>query len=185
MEFSISIDVISDDDLSSADLQKLRRMFDREYAARFGPWDRHQPYGYSGHDVHIIARSGDDVVGHVGWARRVIGVGNSDVTVAGVGGVLVTSHARGDRWGSRLMSQAAGSMADAGGVDFGYLGCREEVVPFYSSCGWHRISAAERSTSRAGVLESSPSGPPLLILPVNRGIASWPPGTIDLRGRAW
>ncbi len=183
MEFSI--ETVKDDELSPEGLQQLRGLFDREYAADFGPWDAHQPYGYAGHDIHIVAHHNDDVVGHVGWARRVIGVGDSEVTIAGVGGVLIAAQVRNGRLGSRLMSHAAESMADAGGVDFGYLGCREEVVPFYSSCGWHRISAPERSVSRGGVPELSPPGPPLLILPVNRGIASWPEGTVDLRGRAW
>lgn len=48
------------------------------------------------------------------------------------------------------MDVMAGSIADARGIDFGYLGCREAVVPFHVACGWVRIVAAERSIDRHG-----------------------------------
>lgn len=180
-----SIEVVAHARLSADDLVQLGRLFDSEYVGEFGPWDPEQPYGYAGHDVHVIARSGEGVVGHVGWARRIIGVGDFELAIAGLGGVLVSSQARGGRLGDHLMRRAAGSMADAGGVDFGYLGCREDVVPFYVSCGWHRIAAAERSISRSGLPVVNEPGPPLLVLPVERDLASWPDGQVDLRGRAW
>lgn len=183
MEYAI--EVVKHHALSSRDLRGLRRLFDHEYADEFGPWDVEQPYGYAGHDLPVIARSGGDLVGHVGWARRVIGVGRSELTIAGVGGVLVAPEARAERLGGRLMSGAAESMSEAGGVDFGFLGCREEVVPFYASRGWRRISAAEHVISRNGLPMVHPPGPPLLVLPIDRDIEEWPAGTIDLRGRPW
>lgn len=61
--------------LTARDLEGLRALFDAEYLADFGAWDPELPYGYAPHDVHIVARVGSEVVGHVGWQRRVIGVG--------------------------------------------------------------------------------------------------------------
>lgn len=164
---------------------ELRRLFDTEYLATFGGWDQEQPYGYASHDVHLIARMGDVVVGHVGWARRHIAVGRSGVEIAGVGGVLISQRARGKRLGEHLMHAARRSMLDAEGIQFGYLGCREEVVPFYRACGWHRISVVERSISRDGSAIEDPPGQPLLIMPVESALDEWPEGTVDLRGRAW
>ncbi len=164
---------------------ELRRLFDAEYLATFGEWDSEQPYGYAPHEVHLIARVGGDVVGHVGWARRHVAVGDSGVEIAGVGGVLISQGARGERLGEQLMHTARRSMLDAGGIRFGYLGCREEVVPFYRACGWHRISAAERSISRDGCAREDPPGQPLLITPVESALDEWPAGRVDLRGRAW
>ena len=79
--------------------------------------------------------------------------------------VLMSDEARGQRLGVDLMGQAARSMRDRGGVAFGYLGCREDVAPFYAACGWGRIHAGERSIAAS--------------------LESWLNGDIDLRGRAW
>ena len=181
----VSIDVVVHEALTAEDLAQLRRLFDDEYLDAFGSWDPAQPYGYAPHDVHVMARTDAGIAGHVGWARRTIGVGNADVVIAGVGGVLITERARGQRLGNRMLARAAQTMNDAGGIDFGYLGCREEVVRFYESCGWHRIRATERSIGRDGILVEDPPGPPLLVFPVKRDRATWPPGAVDLRGRAW
>lgn len=179
------IDSVPHDRLTANDVVGLRELFDAEYLAEFGGWDPDQPYGYAPHDVHGIARLDDAVVGHVGWARRTIGVGAAEVVVGGVGGVLISPRARGQRAGARLMAHAAATMTDAGDIEFGYLGCREEVVAFYESCGWRRISAPERSIDRTGQPAMQPAGPPILTLALDPNPRIWPTGTIDLRGRAW
>lgn len=181
----IAINVVAHDELTSSDLAGLRWLFDAEYQNDFGEWDPDMPYGYAPHAVHVIARSSGEVVGHVGWARRTVAVGGDEVEIAGVGGVLISDVVRGERLGSRLMDSAAESMKTASGVAFGYLGCREEVVSFYTSCGWTRISAAERSIDTSGRPSEDPPGQPLLILPVEVELADWPVGAVDLRGRAW
>lgn len=89
--------------------------------------------------IHVVARNDDRVVDHVGWARREIGLGTDIVAIAGVAGMLISDEARGQRLGVDLMGRARRSMRDHGGVAFGYRGCREQVVPFYASCGWTRI----------------------------------------------
>ncbi|WP_231479880.1 MULTISPECIES: GNAT family N-acetyltransferase [unclassified Microbacterium] len=147
---SVVIDSVPHDRLTTNDLAGLRELFHAEYSADLGVWNPDQPYGYAPHDLHTIARLDDAVVGHVGWARRTISVGAAEVVIAGVGGVLIAPQARGERVGAQLMECAAASMTEAGGIAFGYLGCREQVVAFYESCGWHRVSAAEHSIDRAG-----------------------------------
>lgn len=181
----IEIVVVAHSELTTEEEAGLRGLFDAEYGQDFGGWDPELPYGYAPHDVHVLARQGRRIVGHVGWARRTIGVGTHEVVIAGVGGVLVSDDVRGQRCGERLMRRAVSTMSDAGGIDFGYLGCREEVVEFYRSCGWVRISAAERSIGRAGQAVFDPLGQPLLVRPIEASLASWPDGDIDLRGRAW
>ncbi|MFJ2315476.1 MULTISPECIES: GNAT family N-acetyltransferase [unclassified Arthrobacter] len=180
-----ALEIVAHAELAEQDAAELRRLFDAEYLRDAGIWDPDLPYGYAPHDFHIMARCKGEVVGHVGWARRTIGVGGRDLVVAGVGGVLVSERARGRGLGGILMNLVASSMVDAGGIAFGYLGCREEVAAFYSSCGWTRISAAERSISRGGQAIYDPAGQPLLILPIESQLASWPQGEVDLRGRAW
>lgn len=181
----VAIEIVAHEELTSSDLEGLRRLFDAEYLDDFGEWDPDMPYGYAPHAVHVIARRGGGIVGHVGWARRTIAVGSGEIEIGGVGGVLISDVVRGERVGSRLMGAAAESMKVANGVAFGYLGCREEVVSFYASCGWTRISAAERSIDTSGRPREDPPGQPLLILPVEDEVADWPVGAVDLRGRAW
>jgi aminoglycoside 2'-N-acetyltransferase I len=171
--------------LTDRDRTGLQRLFDGEYFEEFGDWDPDQPYGYAPHDVHLIAWSGDRVAGHVGWGRRRIRVGGKVVEIAGVGGVLVSESARGQRLGEQLMNATRRSMSDVDEIQFGYLGCREEVVPFYRACGWHRISAGERSLSRDGRSNEYPPGQPLLILPLGSSLEDWPTGIVNLCGRAW
>ncbi|WP_230854928.1 hypothetical protein [Arthrobacter terrae] len=80
-----SIDVVPHSALTTALVDELRELFDRQYLADFGEWDPGQPYGYAPHDVHLIARAGTDIVGHVGWARRRIAAGSAEVDIAEVG----------------------------------------------------------------------------------------------------
>ncbi len=181
----VAIEIVAHEELTSSDLGGLRRLFDAEYLDDSGEWDPDMPYGYAPHALHVIARRGGEIVGHVGWARRTIAVGGAEIEIGGVGGVLTSDAMRGERVGSRLMRSAAESMRGANGVAFGYLGCREEMVPFYASCGWTRISAEERSIDTSGRPREDPPGQPLLILPVEGEIADWPVGAVDLRGRAW
>ncbi|RCS99215.1 GNAT family N-acetyltransferase [Brevibacterium aurantiacum] len=183
---TVNLEVVAHHDLDQPDLARLRGLFDSEYLAEHGQWDPARPYGYSPADFHVIARSGNDVVGHVGFQKRVISVGKNDVLVAGTGGVLVSNTARGAGLGLQLMDRAQESMRNDAAVSFGYLGCRPAVVPFYLSAGWTRIQATERHTARldpSQMVESDSS--PILICPAARTVTDWPEGDIDLHGGPW
>lgn len=182
---NFSIDLVAHHELTEVDLSRIERLFDSEYLDGFGAWNPEQPYGYAPHEVHILARAGDRILGHVGWAARHITVGDNAVTIGGLGGVLISADGRGHGLGAKLMSRAELSMRERGGIEFGYLGCREEIVPFYASCGWSRVHVGERSIGRQGAPVYDSPGSPILILPVAAPLESWPPGEVDLRGRAW
>ncbi|MCZ9884538.1 GNAT family N-acetyltransferase [Arthrobacter sp. B2a2-09] len=180
-----TIRVVRHTHLPPRTIESVRSLFDAEYYEKFGPWDPDCPYGYSPADVHVIATNGLGIVGHVGFQRRLIDVGTVEVPVGGTGGVLVAPQARGAGLGALLMSRVREAMHTAG-VDFGYLGCREDVAPFYTSCGWHRIRARERCFSRLDgttIIESVDA--PILICAATKTAESWPAGPIDLRGTPW
>jgi aminoglycoside 2'-N-acetyltransferase I len=82
------------------------------------------------------------------------------------------------------MRRAQEAMRQGTGVDFGYRGCREDVVPFYEGSGWQRIRAVERHVSMQDpdATVVSDDGP-LLIFPARS--VDWPVGEIDLRGTPW
>ena len=179
-----ALHTIAHDALRADHVGALRALFDAEYLPSHGTWDPDLPYGYAGHDVHVMALRDGAATGHAGWARRTVQVGDTTVTVAGTGGVLVSPRDRGMGLGGRIMDRLADSVRSGTDVEFGYLGCREEVVPFYESCGWQRIRAAERYIGCDGRPITQPPGPPLLVLPLRPGV-TWPDGSIDLRGRCW
>jgi hypothetical protein len=83
------------------------------------------------------------------------------------------------------MGHLARAMRSTVGIEYGYLGCRAEVVPFYASSGWHRVTATERSRSRLAGTVVVTTDDPILILPVIQAVSDWPAGVIDLRGTPW
>ncbi|GAA2858920.1 GNAT family N-acetyltransferase [Paenarthrobacter ilicis] len=180
------IQVARHEDLTAGELEALQELFDAEYLREFGPWNPDQPYGYSPADVHVVTFRGQFPVAHVGFQYRTIAVGADEVTVAGTGGVLVSAASRGSGLGRRAMLHAQKVMREETQTDFGFLGCREEVVPFYEAAGWVRVRATERSLSRRdqrSVIVSH-SGP-ILICSAGRDASEWPAGDIDLRGTPW
>lgn len=176
--------VVTHPELRASQLAALRELFDREYFADYGAWDPDQPYGYSPAAVHTLVFVDSNLVGHVGFQQRTIRVSDAEVVVAGTGGVLVDQRARGNGLGQRLMRRAQRAMREDSQIRFGYLGCREEVVPFYERSGWRRVRAVERHVSMKEpqtTVVSSDS--PILIFPTRN--IEWPSGDIDLRGRPW
>lgn len=164
-------------------LAELAEMFDEEYLAEHGPWNPLAPYGYSPAETRVIALLDGRLAGHVGYQPRSIRVDDREVRVGGVGGVLVASHARGLGLGIRMLHAAQHAMSAE--VDFGYLGCREEVVPFYQAAGWHRIRVRERSLSRVDGSMVVTETDPVLICPAARAVTDWPAGDVDLVGTPW
>ncbi|WP_166971092.1 GNAT family N-acetyltransferase [Brevibacterium atlanticum] len=179
-----SIEVLVHQELTEAVLDGFRQPFDSEYLKEFGEWDPQQPYGYASHDVHLMARIEGRIVGHVGWARREIAVGTETLAIAGVGGVFFSADARWKGRGRELMGWAVQWMRDRGRVACDYLGCREQVVPFYESSGRKKILARVRSIGRDSEPVVDEPGPPIVILPI-APLELWPEGDIDLSGRAW
>ncbi|MCS4276568.1 aminoglycoside 2'-N-acetyltransferase I [Mycetocola sp. BIGb0189] len=183
---SVEIIIRAHTDLTPRDLDRLEALFDREYRADFGPWDADYPYGYAPADTHVMALMDGVPVAHIGFQRRVITVGEREVVVAGVGGVLVSADARGTGLGRRVMLHAQTAMRAADGIEFGYLGCRDEVVPFYESAGWHRFRVRETHLARGDATRLvSADNPNVMICAVSRQPAEWPAGSINLRGGAW
>ena len=134
--------------------------------------------------VYLTAVDDGRLLVHVGFEVRTIAVGTADLTVGGVGGVLVAPGARGSGLGRRPILESRDAMRSRG-VEFGNLGCRPSVVAFYESAGWFRIGARERHLSRHDGVTVTDHNGPLLVCTVRRSIDRWPDGDTDLRGRPW
>jgi aminoglycoside 2'-N-acetyltransferase I len=182
---SVQIYSVEDGRLTSGQHDGLRDLFDAEYREAYSPWDPSHPYGYSPATYRLVASDGEQIVGHVGIQPRMIEVGKRDVLVGGTGGVLVSPRHRGSGLGRRLVQAACAALSHAPlGVQFGYLGCRDEVVPFYESAGWQRVFTTERSLSRLNGSSQVSEGP-LLVSAGLEPLEAWPHGQINLRGTPW
>ncbi|QMS55827.1 GNAT family N-acetyltransferase [Kocuria varians] len=180
------ISVVWHGDLTPGQTTGLGRLFDAEYLQDEGLWSPEAPYGYAPAELHIVATSQGDVVGHVGTQRRTVLVGTREVVVAGTGGVLVSSGHRGTGLGQRLMAAAQEAARTIAPAEYGYLGCREAVVPFYESCGYERITVTERFRSRDGPDRTvEETGTPVMVCSGTRDVSTWPTGEVDLRGLPW
>ncbi|REJ08248.1 GNAT family N-acetyltransferase [Microbacterium bovistercoris] len=179
----VELQVVRDDALDAGAVAAIGELFDREYSAEFGPWTRSAPYGYAPAATRVLAFADDVLIGHVGYQPRTITVGGAAVVIGGVGGVLIAPAARGIGLGARMLHAAQQSMSAE--VEFGYLGCREEVVPFYEAAGWRRITARERSLSRLDGTPVVTDSDPILIRSAARPDHDWPEGDIDLLGPPW
>lgn len=182
------IDIITvwDTELTKEQLDGIRMLFDNEYAQLYGTWNQAQPYGYSPAELHVLAVKEGQIIGNVGMQRRQISVGNQEVLIAGTGGVLVAPSYRKDGLGRKLLAALQEANRTIAPVDYGYLGCREEVVPFYESSGYTRMHVTERHVSdddQITVIENT--GAPIMVCPGTKEVNEWPSGIVDIRGTAW
>lgn len=125
------------------------------------------------------------IVAHLNFERRLIEVGDRKILVAGVGGVATHPEWQGRGLGRRLMAELRRVISMEKPADFGYLGCREEVVGFYERVGWHRIHRKVREVDpKSGKWTLSED--PTLIMPATKPLPDWPgEGEINLRGMWW
>jgi aminoglycoside 2'-N-acetyltransferase I len=172
-------------ELTAADHAGLAALMDAEYAAGWGPWDPRTGYGYARPELHALAELDGRLVGHAGSGRRFVGVGDREVVVAGVGGVLTAPEVRGRGVGRLVLDALQDAARGSAPADFGLLGCREEVVGFYESCGFRPTDQLVRDVSPRDGRTVVESRGPTLVCAGTRPVAAWPGGRIDLRGLPW
>ena len=125
------------------------------------------------------------IVAHLDFERRVVGVGDRDIRIAGTGEVAVHPDWQRHGLGRRLMNAFRAVLRERTPVDFGYLNCLEDVAGFYIAVGWHR-------TDQPSLRLHPDTGEPTtwtgatMILPVRQPLERWPrEETVDLRGMSW
>lgn len=181
----ITYKIIEDAHLSDALEQQVQQLFDGEYLQDYGAWTREHPYGYASFDIRVLALAGERVIGHVGCQKRTIIVGGQEVVVAGTGGVLVDSAYRQQGVAQQLLWHLQRASVDLLAVAYGYLGCREGIVPFYEASGYVRIDAVEHSLERITHQSVIAAGTPIMICDGTESASTFPTGIIDLQGLPW
>jgi aminoglycoside 2'-N-acetyltransferase I len=172
-------------ELTAADHLGLAGLFDSEYADDRGPWSPRTGYGYAAPDLHALALHDGAVVGHAGTTRRFIAVGDAEVLISGIGGVITHRDVRGRGVGRAVVTALQTAIRGSAPASFGLLGCREAAVPFYAACGFVRVDAVIRDNSpRDGATVVESTGP-TMVCAGGEPVGAWPDGTIDLRGLPW
>lgn len=177
--------VIDDAQLTDEWAMELQQLFDGEYLQEHGYWTREQPYGYASFDLRALAFVDNHVIGHVACQKRTLLVGGQEVIVAGTGGVLVHPDHRQKGIAQQLLGHLQRASVEQLGVAYGYLGCREAVVPFYEACGYVRIEAEEHSLERMTHQPVIATGTPIMICDGTESVTTFPTGIIDLQGLPW
>lgn len=127
------------------------------------------------------------MIAHLDFEHRVIGVGKSDVLISGVGEVATHPSVQGRGIGRLLMERFTTLIRTDYPADFGFLQCRPTVVEFYERVGWHRIGEQQKvieldMNTREYVEDSGPA----MILPGTKSLAEWPQALpVHLRGLPW
>src|SRR5882724_1403790 len=90
-------------------------------------------------ETHIFVSAAGTKMCHVGLVRQTVEIADASLEVAGVGGVLVRSGARGHGYGHAAMHAAEAFAAREMKVGFMLLFCREAVWSWYDALGWRKV----------------------------------------------
>jgi aminoglycoside 2'-N-acetyltransferase I len=107
------------------------------------------------------------------------------VLIAGTGGVITRNDARGTGVGRQVLATLQEANRKFAPADFGFLGCREEVVPFYEACGYKRVHQLTMDISPQDAMTVLKSHGPTMICAGTKPVSRWPEGIINLRGLPW
>lgn len=180
-----TIRLVAENDLTASDRALIRALLTAAFPNHATLWLVRDFWGGPLEHRLLLRDVTGRLVGHLGFARRLIEVDGRAVSIAGIGEVAVLPDCQGQGWGRRLLAALAEHLATEAAVDFGFLQCRDAVVPFYEKTGFHRIGQKVRSFDPRSALWQTDDAA-ALILPVGLAVSSWPQeGLVDLMGMPW
>jgi aminoglycoside 2'-N-acetyltransferase I len=132
-------------------------------------------------ELHFVVEVSELPVSHVGVLRHTILVGTRKVTVGGVGGVITRGDAQARGYASLALERATTFMRDELDVEFGFLFCRDPLVPFYKRHGWQLLDVP---------VTVEQGEEPSLVIPINAMVLpfagrAWPQGAVTLESLPW
>jgi nodulation protein A len=135
-------------------------------------------------EFHLWLEANGLPVAQLGFGRRVVGVGETELQIAGIGAVCVSPEHQGRGVGKQLLHELHQVLTHAVPTDFGFLQCRGGVVGFYERGGLVRVSQAAHFFDPDEARWVTHAGP-TMILPARSALMDWPEGEVDLRGLPW
>ncbi len=121
------------------------------------------------------------IVAVTGLLTRDIHVGESQIRVAGIGGVATAASHRRRGCAHRLINAVTAFVRTEIDVEFLVLQCQPELIAFYAAMGWRAVDQSLFCTQSDGELHRSPELPMVFAL----GHPPWPDGSINMNGLPW
>ena len=124
---------------------------------------------------------GSEPVTQLCLVKREIEVAQTQVWVAGIGGVATHPNWQRHGFATRLLLATETFMREELGVPFGLLICANRTRPFYESVGWKHV-ADELFFAQKDLTKRSMKTNVMISMLTNE---IWPLGVIDLCGAPW
>jgi aminoglycoside 2'-N-acetyltransferase I len=177
--------LVAENDLTAHDRQNIRTLLTAAYPQYAHLWMQQDFWGGPAEYRLLLLERTGRLAAHLGFARRLITVGESPFLVAGIGAVAVLPDLQGQQVGRQLLRDLRQVLCTDLPVDFGFLQCRDAVVGFYVKAGFSRIAQQVRSfdpDKRLWQIDDAAA----MVLPARASIDVWPAqGIVDLMGMPW
>lgn len=136
-------------------------------------------------EFRLIAIENDHPIAHLEFGYRQISVGDTPVQIAGIGAVAIHPSHQGRKLGKAMFAQLREYLLKNSSVDFGFIGCHEEVAGFYAASGFQRVDQSVYNLNPDSQTWETFHGP-TLVMPIHKSMHEWQHGTlIHLHGMPW
>lgn len=164
-----------------ADIQKMLVAAFPEYVDFFTA----NSYWGSKPEFRLIAEEKSQLIAHLEFGYRQITVENVSFEIAGIGAVAIHPDHQGKKLGKAMFAQLREYLLKNSNVDFGFIGCHDEVAEFYASSGFTRVHQSVYSLNPDSQTWETFHGP-TLIMPIHKPLQAWKSdGLIHLHGMPW
>ena len=168
------IEIRRTDAVPADELEAIRRW----QAQIFG----NSEYQWADSDWLLTVKVDGNFVSGLEVVERTAKVGNRDVRLGGVGGVITLPEWRGKGLASAALQRANDFICGELGAEFGLLVTGEALIPFYSRVGWERVNGPLTFDQPDG-RKVTVTDWVIMVLRCNG--RKWPGGEIDLCGLPW
>ncbi len=136
-------------------------------------------------EFRLIAVENDHPIAHLEFGYRRISVGDMPVKIAGIGAVAIHPSHQGRKLGKTMFAQLRAYLLKNSSVDFGFIGCHEEVAGFYAASGFQRVDQSVYNLNPDSQTWETFHGP-TLVMPIHKSMHEWQHGAlIHLHGMPW
>lgn len=147
-------------------------------------WSRQSFYGGPA-EYRLWLEQDNQMIAHLGFAKRNIRVGEQEVLIAGVGAVATHPEFQGRGVGKQLFAELRKILLTRLPVDFAFLECREAVIVFYEKAGFtlhQQTTYCFHPGKQAWIYDEGAK----MVMPIHKPLGEWNAnGLIDLRGMPW